>query len=222
MRLDDIRKAVCYRCKKEKFKSFFPQYRARYKNLQICFECLKNYKCTTCKIDKNFKEFLPKGKLEKAKTQCWDCYYLRRNRNQKHNYHKKKSQGTLRSRYKRKTETWKILWEKIAIKKNRKDNSRDTKVSISREEFKKWFSKNYKKKCSYCGVEEDKFKNSKFIKSKRDNIYDFSIDRIDSTKGYELNNITISCIVCNETKGFFFDQQEMVKIGKKYIRKLYN
>lgn len=222
MRFDDTRKAVCSKCKKEKFKSFFPQYRTRYKKMQICFECLGSFKCVKCKTDKNFKDFLPKGKLEKTKKECWDCYYLRRNKNQKFHYYKQKSQGTLRNRYKRKAETWKILWDKINTKKNRKNNARDTKVSISREEFKSWFLKNYNKKCSYCGVKEDVFKKSKFIKSKRDNIYDFSIDRINSTKGYDINNIAISCIVCNETKGFFFDQQEMMKIGKKYIRKLYN
>lgn len=74
------------------------------------------------------------------------------------------------------------------------------------------------KDCYYCG---SKPSNKKIVlyheKTKDCNIYTNGIDRIDSTKGYELNNIVTCCSRCNSSK-MDYTKEEYIE----WIKKAYN
>ena len=46
-----------------------------------------------------------------------------------------------------------------------------------------------------------------------------TIDRKDNDRGYTIDNIVLSCNRCNMIKGNFFNEQDMLKIGKIVMRK---
>ena len=116
------------------------------------------------------------------------------------------------------------LWAKIISKKNSKKagSERSKIVNLTNQEFKEWFETNYDKCCYYCGVTLDQYQSSEFLKRIRPNIKIFGIDRKDTAKGYDINNIVVACNLCNSVKGSFFNDEEFKEIGKKYIRKLYD
>lgn len=85
-------------------------------------------------------------------------------------------------------------------------------LKITIDEFINWYIK-LDKKCFYCKRtfkeilqrEKDTF-CKKFTR--------LSIDRIDNKKGYEKNNLVLSCFRCNKIKSNYFTKDEMLKIGK--------
>jgi len=96
--------------------------------------------------------------------------------------------------------------------KNYKKNAEAKKINfaISLEDFTKTISKT----CSYCGCAPSTYFNPRRIKA--DTLVYNGVDRIDSTKGYSVDNITPCCKVCNymklrHTKDFFLD----------HVRKIY-
>jgi hypothetical protein len=70
-------------------------------------------------------------------------------------------------------------------------------------------------------VSLQQYRSSKFLKKIRPHIKNFGIDRKDTKRGYELDNIAVACNFCNSVKGSFFSHDEFKEIAKKYIRKLY-
>ena len=87
------------------------------------------------------------------------------------------------------------------------------KLKISKKDFIEWFNQQ-EQKCFYCGrTIEETFKDN-IIYSK--NFNRFTIDRIDSNKGYELENIVLACFKCNMIKGNIFTKDEMFKIIKLF------
>lgn len=100
------------------------------------------------------------------------------------------------------------------IYKKLKQSSRGELVVISQEDFVEWYQAQ-PKKCFYCGIEEKDLPiltDSINSRSKR-----LSIDKIDSSRKYEKDNLVLCCLRCNLIKGDFFTQSEMVEIGQKYI-----
>jgi hypothetical protein len=68
------------------------------------------------------------------------------------------------------------------------------------------------RKCPSCGctIAESK----KFQKSRGKNkLCGFTVDRIDSNKGYILGNLQMLCFICNMVKGKWFNMNEMRKLG---------
>lgn len=98
--------------------------------------------------------------------------------------------------------------------KSLKNSTRGHLVKISQEKFVEWY-KSQPRKCCYCGLEE---KRLQLVSDKYNNkTYRLSVDRIDSSKDYEEENLVLCCLRCNHIKGDFFTQSEMVEIGKTFI-----
>jgi 5-methylcytosine-specific restriction endonuclease McrA len=70
------------------------------------------------------------------------------------------------------------------------------------------------RKCEYCGIDEKDIKklNDGHIIWGRYNY--LTIDRKDSSRGYELDNICLACMRCNRIKSNIFTYEEMKIIGK--------
>jgi hypothetical protein len=215
----------CVSCKNKKNISLFPKHQ-KYKKSNVCFECLGEFKCITCKQLKKYEEFINKHKgALKSKTQCWDCFITIANARKRKAYAIRKKEGTLppkSDRSKSKLTMVSHLWAKISSKNSSsKDSERSSQVNITNKEFKIWFANNYDDTCSYCGVSLQQYRSSIFLKKIRPHIKNFGIDRKDTKRGYELDNIAVACNFCNSVKGSFFSHDEFKEIAKKYIRKLY-
>ena len=95
------------------------------------------------------------------------------------------------------------------LKRRTKSKGNPELVNIIEEDFIEWY-RQQEQKCFYCGRtlgqiqnDETQFKG----RAKR-----LQIDRIDSNKGYEINNIVLACPRCNSIKNNFFTKDEMLKI----------
>ena len=101
------------------------------------------------------------------------------------------------------------------VYKQLKGTRRKHKVLISQEDFVKWY-KAQPKQCAYCGLKEEMLSVVSDVLNNK-NSGRLSIDRIDSSKGYEEGNMVLACSRCNLIKGDFFTQSEMEEIGKTYV-----
>lgn len=100
------------------------------------------------------------------------------------------------------------------IYKKLKHSDRSWKVKMTQEEFVEWY-KSQQKICCYCGIEDNQLQ---LVSDRFNNkTYRLTVDRIDSSKDYQMGNIALCCLRCNHIKGDFFTQSEMVEIGKTYI-----
>jgi 5-methylcytosine-specific restriction endonuclease McrA len=87
---------------------------------------------------------------------------------------------------------------------------------LLKEEFINWYNQQ-EKICYYC---KRTYKESQIddyminIKAKR-----LTIDRKDNSKGYIKENIVLACRRCNNIKGDYFTEQEMLEIGKIISRR---
>lgn len=220
----NLTERYCVSCKTRKHISLFPKHQKRKKS-RTCFECLGEIKCRTCNELKSYEEFIDQYKgARKSKVECWECYVTRKKARQKKSYRIRKKEGTLRVFDRSKLKMHSHLWAKISAKKNpnKKNSERSSEVNLTAEEFRDWFEKNYDECCYYCEVNLDQYRSSAFLKKIRPHIKNFGIDRKDTTKGYDVNNIVVACNFCNSVKGSFFNDEEFKEIGKKYIRKLYD
>jgi 5-methylcytosine-specific restriction endonuclease McrA len=87
---------------------------------------------------------------------------------------------------------------------------RKIRFDISKEEFIIWY-KNQVQICYYCKrTFAETIKDDYLIKKVRR----LTIDRKDNHQGYNINNIVLSCRRCNNIKGNYFTESEMLKIGK--------
>lgn len=220
-----LNERYCINCKNKKKVSLFPKHQ-KYKKSNVCFECLGEFKCITCKQLKKYEEFISKRKQSrKSKAECWDCFITKVNARNRASYARHKKEGTLPPKYDRsKLPMVSLLWAKIINKRgnSNKDSERSAQINLTTEEFKVWFANCYDGTCSYCGVTLEQYRSSTFLKKIRPHIKNFGIDRKDTTRGYELDNIAVACNFCNSVKGFFFSHEEFKEIAKKYIRKLYD
>ena len=107
---------------------------------------------------------------------------------------------------------WKQLYKSTIEKRSKKQGY---KSDISFYEFRKIS----KQKCFYCGLENSNFATDR--NSHRNKISDCvikynGIDRIDSTKGYLINNVVACCKYCNTAKNTM-TQKEF----KQFIKRVY-
>lgn len=79
---------------------------------------------------------------------------------------------------------------------------------IDRLDFIKWYS-NVEKLCEYCGIDVHSNKKYRGHNSKR-----LTIDRMDSNKGYSMDNIVLACAICNTTKSNVLTYEQMKIVGK--------
>ncbi|WP_440643742.1 hypothetical protein [Candidatus Pelagibacter sp. HIMB123] len=116
------------------------------------------------------------------------------------------------------------LWDKLSMARyhSKKKSKRSRGINFSREEFLNWLKENYKGYCNYCGISLEEFQKKKSNLKFKVQAKKFGIDRKNSMLGYTIDNIAISCSVCNTAKTFLFDEVEFKEIAQKYIRKLYD
>jgi len=107
----------------------------------------------------------------------------------------------------------KSLYSKYRISAKKENRA----FNLTLDEFKKLTSGN----CNYCGVEPEKIQCSMVSKKtevKNHTAYAYNgIDRIDSTKGYEKNNVTTCCLWCNIIK-----RERTIEEFKEHIRRITN
>lgn len=80
---------------------------------------------------------------------------------------------------------------------------------LSKEDFMEWY-KQQEQKCIYCGIGAIQAK--KYTKRR------LNIDRMDSKKGYIKGNMVLACNLCNRVKTDVLTFEEMLYIGKKFIK----
>jgi 5-methylcytosine-specific restriction endonuclease McrA len=93
------------------------------------------------------------------------------------------------------------------------------RVAISKSSFVRWYEQQ-PDCCAYCGLT---FTELKRLKIKRQGGYcvGWDIDRVVSSRPYELGNLALSCFVCNMAKGDVLSASEGRIIGRA-VRKLWN
>jgi hypothetical protein len=94
-------------------------------------------------------------------------------------------------------------------------NSRSLEVNITIEEFAKLISGN----CAYCGAQPTNIKLTDYSSNKivkREQLYGNGIDRVDSSKGYVLENCVPCCINCNFAKRSLTKEEFIEHIIKIY------
>jgi len=99
----------------------------------------------------------------------------------------------------------------VATRKNK-----EVGVFFSFEEFERW-EKSQKQECHYCGISKETIVELGMPWRYKTQVR-FSLDRLDSSKGYSLDNICLCCRVCNEVKNNILTTEEMKEIGQKYIK----
>jgi hypothetical protein len=92
-------------------------------------------------------------------------------------------------------------------------------ITISKDEFVEWYL-SQKDECSYCGL---KFSQLKQLKLKHYGGYyvSWDIDRVDSTRPYEIGNLALSCFLCNTAKSNYLSGSEAKIVGAA-MRKILN
>lgn len=116
------------------------------------------------------------------------------------------------------------LWNKLGHARssgNTKKSQRATGINFSKDDFFNWCDKNQIDKCYYCEISLNQYQEKKIYLNYKLQAENFGIDRKNSIKNYQLDNIAVSCTICNTVKSFVFEADEFKEIAKKYIRKLY-
>ena len=87
--------------------------------------------------------------------------------------------------------------------------------NISFEEFAEWYNKQ-QRVCHYCDLPEEFLHNSGDVMNIR--ISRLSIDCMDNKRGYTKGNLVLSCHRCNYTKNDAFTHEQMLYIGKNFLK----
>ena len=112
---------------------------------------------------------------------------------------------------------WKSTGSGIYSLFSRNARQRGIEVTISREVFMRWYEKQVQI-CEYCGLTINQIKALPDWYVRRSGAKRFSIDRKDNNKGYNEENIVLSCYMCNTIKNSFIGHAEMEKIGKIILK----
>ncbi len=92
---------------------------------------------------------------------------------------------------------------------------RKREFNLPLEDFKKWYVLQ-DKKCVYCDLEEGQIQYSEDRMTK--NVRRLTIDRINSQKGYTIDNMVLACMRCNSIKSNYFSYDQMKEIAEKYVK----
>lgn len=85
---------------------------------------------------------------------------------------------------------------------------RNVKLTIGKGEFIEWFN-SQANVCYYCGNPLTGYRNG--------SLRGLTIDRKDNARGYELGNLTLSCMRCNVMKGSWLTEKQMIDAAKRYF-----
>lgn len=184
----------------------------------------KLYLCNKCGEEKtkngfyeNSRKFKnPKNGRDGLATICKKCQLKSNRQYQKDNkdkYNKYSKKWNLKNPDKRKKISFDFRKSPkgIYIKLKKRGN-----CCIEQEEFLRWYVKQ-ERVCYYCGVDEETARKSKHPLNCR-----LNIDRKDNDRGYELDNICLSCGWCNRIKTNILTEEEMKYVGKNFVLNKYN
>lgn len=146
------------------------------------------------------KEYM--DRLKAKNPEKWRKYYAEK---AKEHYHKNKIEINERAR-----KNPVRLFH--TIKRNAR--YRNIAVSITKEEFVKWWYEQ-KQVCVYCDIPVERMA---YVDKKRKLVKRLSVDRIDNEKGYENKNLALACLKCNFIKSNILSFDEMREIGQKYLK----
>ncbi len=108
----------------------------------------------------------------------------------------------------------------VMVGENLKDSARNRNIEAPHKplEYRKWYEEKIKV-CYYCGNNNETIKSYlKKIGEKVGNQQNrLQIERIDSSKGYLLNNLTLACSICNTHKSDIISAKDFKEIAQKYI-----
>ena len=105
-------------------------------------------------------------------------------------------------------------WYNVTVNSKRKRKyKKGPELNITEEEFLNWCN-SQERKCDYCGIKEVDLKNAGLLSSIGLPVYALGIDRIDSERGYAVDNITFCCYACNKAKGDVYTYDEFKIIGE--------
>jgi uncharacterized C2H2 Zn-finger protein len=118
-------------------------------------------------------------------------------------------------RFKEYTKQWVLSASGVfyELTKRAKKRNNPELININKEDFIAWYN-SQEQKCFYCGRNLIEIQNDKT--QLRGKTRRFSIDRIESNKGYEIGNMVLACSRCNSIKNNFFTKDEMLKIVKMF------
>jgi len=182
--------------------------------IKICSKCKEELPITEFHTDRNTKDRL-----------CYTCKSCQKIYKEEHRKELKKYIKDYHQIHKNEAKKY-YKFNKNKIIKRQKDyyktptgiynqlkgnaKHRNIEFNIKKEIFIEWYQ-TQDQKCHYC---ERTPKESRQIDGFGKNIQRLTIDRKNNDKGYILNNIVLSCIKCNDIKGNYFTEKEMLKIGK--------
>ena len=122
--------------------------------------------------------------------------------------YREKNRDKLRASHRKYDRSPKGIYKKL------QHSVRGRKVTLTQEEFIVWYN-HQPKKCCYCGLKEEELQ---LVSDAYNNkTHRLTVDRIDSSRDYEMGNLALACLRCNHIKGDLFSQSEMEEIGQRYI-----
>jgi hypothetical protein len=189
-------------------------------------------KCAKCDKIKNKTEFyaVKSGSIDGYHSYCKQCVlfsqkdYRERNETeikQRDKIYRKRRLEDDRHYSAKLNQNWRLTAKgayATLLNRHKSKNRRGAaNFNISYEDFENWYD-NENKCCSYCGVSQSDYQKISFNLvgvARKTNV--LTIDRIDSNKPYENNNICFACYVCNQSKGYIFDASEFKEIAQEFI-----
>lgn len=102
------------------------------------------------------------------------------------------------------------------VLRNREKYEGRSKVKISQKKFLQWY-KIQERKCGYCEIPEELMKKSDLFQRGTSHKR-LEIDRKDNLKAYEIDNLILSCPLCNVVKNAILSFSEMKIVAQKYIK----
>ena len=85
-------------------------------------------------------------------------------------------------------------------------------IEFTLNEFVRW-RRGTPQVCAYCHIHEEQIPLVGMRSQVQKLVRVMGVDRVDSARGYTLQNIVPSCFVCNQIKGDRFNKDEMQLIG---------
>ena len=98
------------------------------------------------------------------------------------------------------------------IKKRAKD-----KLKIAECEFVCWYT-GQRDCCAYCHLTFDELKRLKVKRRRAGYQVSWHVDRLDSSRPYQIGNLALACFVCNMAKGDVLSSDEALVIGRAVRR----
>lgn len=107
-----------------------------------------------------------------------------------------------------------MRWQNVKVNSQKQRKRKPSpELNMTEAEFMAW-SQARERRCDYCNIHERDLVHADILSSIGLPVVSLGIDRIDSSRGYQVDNITFCCFACNKAKGDVFTYEEMKVIGQ--------